>query len=244
MASGGVSGTRKLASVREAVGLFRAENARLDLLVNNAGVMWPPYGRTEDGFELQFGVNHLGHFALTGLLLELMLPVPGSRVVTVSSSVHKRGRIHFDDLHGVTGYRPARAYGQSKLANLLSTFEPQRRLSAATAPTIAVAAHPGVVRTDLARHAPAPIRELTNGRLTRMSGWLLQEPAMGALPTVRAAVDPGATGGGYHGPSGWAELAGGPVPVEAHRRAHDVAAQRRLWQESERLTGVRYRNAG
>ncbi|MBF9133381.1 SDR family NAD(P)-dependent oxidoreductase [Plantactinospora sp. S1510] len=229
-----------LDSIREAVGLFRAENSRLDLLVNNAGVMWPPYGRTADGFELQFGINHLGHFALTGLLLELMLPVPGSRVVTVSSSAHRQGRMYFDDLHGTRGYRPVRAYAQSKLANLLFTFELQRRMSAADVPTIAVAAHPGVARTDLVRHAPGPVRLLASGRLRWLSDWLLQEPAMGALPTVRAAVDPGAAGGGYYGPSGWAEMAGDPVPVEAHRRAHDGAAQRRLWQESERLTSVRY----
>jgi NAD(P)-dependent dehydrogenase (short-subunit alcohol dehydrogenase family) len=229
-----------LDSIHEAVGLFRAENPRLDLLVNNAGVMWPPYGRTEDGFELQFGINHLGHFALTGLLLELMLPVPGSRVVTVSSSAHKQGRMYFDDLHGAKGYRPTRAYAQSKLANLLFTFELQRRVSAANVPTIAVAAHPGVARTDLVRHAPGPVRLLAGGRFRWLSDRLLQEPAMGALPTVRAAVDPAAAGGGYYGPSGWAEMAGDPVPVEAHRRAHDVAAQRRLWQESERLTSVRY----
>lgn len=229
-----------LDSIREAVGLFRAENSRLDLLVNNAGVMWPPYGRTADGFELQFGVNHLGHFALTGLLLELMLPVPGSRVVTVSSSAHRQGRMYFDDLNGTAGYRPVRAYAQSKLANLLFTFELQRRMSAANVPTIAVAAHPGVARTDLVRHAPVPIRLLASGRFRWLSDRVLQEPAMGALPTVRAAVDPAATGGGYYGPSGWAGMAGDPVPVEAHRRAHDGTAQRRLWQESERLTGVRY----
>ncbi|MGI5213499.1 oxidoreductase [Plantactinospora sp. CA-290183] len=229
-----------LTSVRDAAGRFRAEHSRLDLLVNNAGVMLPPPGRTEDGFEMQFGVNHLGHFALTGLLLDLMLPVPGSRVVTVSSGAHRLGRMRFDDLHGDRGRRPARAYAQSKLANLLFTLELQRRLTASGAGTVAMAAHPGMTRTDLVRHVPLLARVTTGARFCWLADRLLQAPAMGALPTVRAAVDPDAVGGTYYGPSGWWELVGHPVPARVHRRARAARAQRRLWRESERLTGVHF----
>ena len=148
-----------LSSVRDFAERVHSSHPRLDLLINNAGVMWTPRSTTADGFELQFGTNHLGHFALTGLLLDLMLPVEGSRVVTISSFGHKTGRIHFDDLQLERRYGRHRAYAQSKLANLMFTYELQRRLAASGAPTIAVAAHPGTAHTDLTRNSPGPLHQ-------------------------------------------------------------------------------------
>ena len=195
--------------------------------------MMPPLGRTTDGFELQFGTNHLGHFALTGLVLPSLLGVPGSRVVTVSSNGHKVGRIRFDDLQWEHGYRRMGAYAQSKLANLLFTYELQRRLAAAAAPTIAVAAHPGTSDTALVRHLPAFAQ--LGSRLAPNQG-----AAMGALPTLRAATDPAVAGGDYYGPAGLGEFAGPPRLVRSSSRSHDEAAQRRLWSVSEELTGVTF----
>src|SRR5690242_704915 len=174
-----------LESVRAAAGELRARHPRIDLLINNAGVMYTPRQTTRDGFEMQFGTNHLGHFALTGLLLDRMLPVPGSRVVTVSSTGHRiRAAIHFDDLQWQHSYSRAGAYGQSKLANLMFTYELQRRLAAHS--TVAVAAHPGLSSTELVRNSPAALRL----PLTALAPLITQTPAMGALPTLRAATDP------------------------------------------------------
>ena len=222
-----------LESVRAAGAEIRSRYPRLDLLVNNAGVMMPPLGRTADGFELQFGTNHLGHFALTGLVLPSLLAVPGARVVTVSSNGHKVGRIHFDDLQWEHGYRRMGAYAQSKLANLLFTYELQRKLAAAAAPAIAVAAHPGTSDTALVRHLPAFAQ--AGSRLVPN-----QPAAMGSLPTLRAATDPAVAGGDYYGPAGFGEFAGPPRLVRSSSRSHDEAAQRRLWSVSEELTGVTF----
>jgi NAD(P)-dependent dehydrogenase (short-subunit alcohol dehydrogenase family) len=229
-----------LASVREAAEELCSRYQHLDLLINNAGVMMPPYGRTEDGFELQFGTNHLGHFALTGLVLGRLLTTSGSRVVTVSSNGHRAGRINVDDLQSERHYRKMRAYGQSKLANLMFTYELQRRLAAAGAPTIALAAHPGTSRTDLVRHLSGPSRATVNARLGPLTSWFAQSAGMGALPTLRAATDPGATGGQYYGPGGAFGFTGYPVPVESSSRSRDVPVMERLWEESEKLTGVRF----
>ena len=225
-----------LASVREAAEEIAAAYGPVDLLINNAGVMMTPFRRTADGFELQLGVNHLGHFALTGLLLGRMLGREGSRVVTVSSNGHKSGRIDFDDLQSQRRYRRAAAYYQSKLANLMFTYELQRRLAAAQAQTQAFAAHPGKARTKLIRYLPAWMRweDLV------IEQPLGQSAAMGALATLRAAADPAARGGEYYGPGGRGELKGYPRLVASTERARDVEAQQRLWQESERLTGVSY----
>jgi NAD(P)-dependent dehydrogenase (short-subunit alcohol dehydrogenase family) len=225
-----------LASVRAAASEIRARHPRLDLLINNAGVMMPPHSRTADGFELQFGTNHLGHFALTGLLLDLLLPAGGSRVVTVSSNVHRAGRMNFADLQSARRYRRAAAYGRSKLANLLFTYELQRRLAAAGARTSALAAHPGTAITALTRYFPAAVDRAYHA----VGSPIAQPAAMGALPTLRAATDPAARGGEYYGPGGWLEMKGYPRRVSSSARSHDTSAQRRLWQESERLTGVRY----
>jgi NAD(P)-dependent dehydrogenase (short-subunit alcohol dehydrogenase family) len=220
-----------LDSVRAAAAELRAGHSRIDLLICNAGVMYPPKQTTHDGFELQFGTNHLGHFALTGLLLEQMLPVPGSRVVTVSSVGHRiRARVNFDDLQWERSYSRVRAYGQSKLANLMFTYELQRRLSGAGT-TIAVAAHPGFAATELMRHTPmaAVVTPLFS-----------QNAAMGALPVLRAATDPGVLGGQYYGPGGFLGLRGYPKLAASSRRSHDAAVQRRLWAVSEDLTGVTF----
>jgi NAD(P)-dependent dehydrogenase (short-subunit alcohol dehydrogenase family) len=229
-----------LASVREAAAQLTERYPRLDLLIDNAGVMTPPYGRTEDGFEMQIGTNHLGHFAFTGLVLGLLLEVPGSRVVTVSSQGHRAGRINFDDLQFEHGYSRFRAYGQSKLANLLFTFELQRRLAAAGASTIALAAHPGGARTHLGRHVPVIRQLMPTARLESISSLVVQSAEMGALPTLRAATDPQARGGQYYGPGRITGLTGYPVLVGSSRRSKDVEVQARLWAESERLTGVTY----
>ena len=225
-----------LASVREAAEEIGAAYGPVDLLINNAGVMMTPFRRTADGFELQLGVNHLGHFALTGLLLGRMLGREGSRVVTVSSNGHKSGRIDFDDLQSQRRYRRTAAYYQSKLANLMFTYELQRRLAAAQAQTQAFAAHPGKARTKLIRYLPAWMRweDLV------IEQPLGQSAAMGARATLRAAADPAACGGEYYGPGGRGELRGHPRLVASSERARDVEAQQRLWRESERLTGVSY----
>ena len=232
-----------LASVREAAEELRAGHDKIDLLVNNAGVMYTPLSRTADGFELQFGTNHLGHFALTGLLLDRLTSVDGSRVVTISSVAHRiLARIHWDDLQWergygrVPGYGRVAAYGQAKLANLMFTYELQRRLEAAAKPTIAVAAHPGLLNTELIRNSPAPLR-VAAGLAAR---YVSQTPAMGALPTLRAATDPSAAGGEYYGPSGFQELVGNPVVVSSTPQSHDGEQQRRLWAVSEELTGVTF----
>ena len=225
-----------LASVREAAEEIGSAYGPVDLLINNAGVMMTPYRRTDDGFELQLGVNHLGHFALTGLLLGQMLGRAGSRVITVSSNGHKSGRIDFDDLQSQQRYRRMAAYYQSKLANLMFTYELQRRLAGAEAQTQALAAHPGKARTELTRYLPGWLR-LEDLVIEQPLG---QSAAMGALATLRAAADPAARGGEYYGPGGRGELKGYPRLVASTERARDVEAQQRLWQESERLTGVSY----
>ncbi|WP_409428134.1 SDR family NAD(P)-dependent oxidoreductase [Mycobacterium sp. SMC-11] len=226
-----------LASVREATEAISTAHPRIDLLINNAGVMYTPKQRTDDGFELQFGVNHLGHFALTGLLLPRMMRVKGSRVVTVSSMAHRiMAAIHFDDLQWEHGYNRISAYGQSKLANLMFTYELQRRLAAKRRPTIAVAAHPGTANTELNRHLPPLLRPAD--RL--LMPLVVQSAAMGALPTLRAATDPLVTGGQYYGPSGIGEQRGYPKLVDASKQAHEVELQQRLWAVSQELTGITF----
>ncbi|OYN78729.1 SDR family NAD(P)-dependent oxidoreductase [Mycolicibacterium sphagni] len=219
-----------LDSVRAAAGQLRAGHDRIDLLINNAGVMMTPKETTKDGFELQFGTNHLGHFALTGLLIDRLLASPGSRVVTVSSNGHRFGGIRFDDLQSERSYSRAGAYGQSKLANLLFTYELQRRLAGTG--TIAVAAHPGASSSELGRYAPGAVR--------RIAPLLEQSTEMGALPTLRAAADPTVRGGQYYGPGGFLQLRGYPKLVSSNKRSYDTGVQRRLWAVSEALTGVVY----
>ena len=224
-----------LASVRKAADELRATHPRIDLLINNAGVVTLDKAGTEDGFELQFGTNHLGHFALTGLLLENMLAVSDSRVVTMSSPGHRfLATIDFDHLKLDPSYNRYAGYGQSKLANLLFTYELARRLKAKGAPTIALAAHPGASSTELLRNVPGLIRKPVQFAWTRYA----QSAAMGALPPLRAATDPNARSGQYYGPDGRGEQRGHPKVIDSSAKSHDEDLQRRLWCASEDLTGV------
>jgi len=224
-----------LESVRAAADQLQANYDEIDLLINNAGVMNTPKSTTKDGFELQFGTNHLGHFAFTGLLLDRVLAAPSSRVVTVSSTAHRFVRgIRFDDIQWERDYSRVRAYGQSKLANLMFTYELQRRLQGTN--TIAAAAHPGGANTELGRNSPAPFRVAFDF----LGPLLVQGAEMGALPTLRAATDPGVIGGQYFGPDGFAEQRGYPKVVASTAASHDTAAQRRLWTVSEELTKVTF----
>jgi len=225
-----------LESTRAAAEQLRADHDRIDLLINNAGVMYTPKQTTKDGFEMQFGTNHLGHFAFTGLLLDRMLSVAGSRIVTVSSVGHRiLADIHFDDLQWERRYNRVAAYGQAKLANLLFTYELQRRL-APHATTIAAAAHPGGSDTELGRYTPAALRPVIDLFFKRLA----QEAAMGALPQLRAATDPAVLGGQYYGPDGFGGMRGYPKVVGSGKKSHDADRQRRLWAVSEDLTGVTY----
>ena len=225
------------ASVREFADEFKAKYDRLDVLVNNAGIMMVPYGLTEDGFERQFGTNHLGHFALTGLLLDTILATPDARVVNVSSTGHRMGNMNFDNLMHANGkgYSSSRAYAQSKLANLLFTYELQRRFETAGVDAEALAAHPGGTNTNLQDEISERwyIKPLIP--FMRM---MMQDSAMGALPTIRAAVDPDAKGGDYYGPDGFMEQAGYPVLVQSSKASHNVYDARYLWTVSEELTGI------
>jgi NAD(P)-dependent dehydrogenase (short-subunit alcohol dehydrogenase family) len=230
-----------LGSVHEAATSFLARHARLDLLVNNAGVMGAPHQLTADGFELHMATNHLGHFALTGLLLDRIVTTERSRIVSVSSHVHRIGRLRTDDVAGTHLTNPWIAYGTSKLANLLFIGELQRRLSGAELPTMAVAAHPGWTRSNLAGKGA----ELKGGRvrvrLARAAGRTMgQSTAGGALPVLCAATSSSVHGGQYVGPGGPLELSGPPRLVTPSRHAQDPVAASALWTASEQLTGVRY----
>jgi NAD(P)-dependent dehydrogenase (short-subunit alcohol dehydrogenase family) len=224
-----------LASIREFADKLDVD--RLDLLINNAGLMAPPRRLTKDGFESQFGTNHLGHFALAGLLLPRLLPAPEPRVVTESSGAHHIGRMNFDDLQGERRYVRWLAYGQSKLANLMFAFELQRRAAEAGTSLKSLAAHPGYSRTNLQFAAP-PIHERALMAVTNML--VAQSAEMGALPTLYAATAPDLPGGSFIGPDGFMEQRGYPKVVTAAGRAYDEQAWRRLWEISEALTGVTY----
>ncbi|MET0926198.1 MAG: oxidoreductase [Solirubrobacterales bacterium] len=226
-----------LESVRGFAAGIAADHPRIDMLINNAGVMMPPRGETVDGFELQFGTNHLGHFALTGLLLEPLAAVGGARVVTVSSLEHKPGRIHFDDLQSESKYSSRGAYRQSKFANAVFGLELDRRLRAAGSPVISVLAHPGYSATNLQTSGPPfPV-----SALLRISNALIaQSASKGALPQLYAATAPGVEGGEFIGPDGFMEARGTPTEVQPVKRARDEQTARRLWDVSEELTGVRY----
>ena len=226
-----------LDSVREFAAGIAADHPRIDVLINNAGVMMPPRAETADGFELQLGTNHLGHFALTGLLLEPLTAAAGARVVTVSSIEHKAGRIHFDDLQSESKYSSRGAYQQSKFANAVFGLELDRRLRAAGSPVISVLAHPGYSATNLQTSGPPfPI-----SALLRISNALIaQSASKGALPQLYAATAPGVEGGEFIGPDGFMEARGTPTEVQPVKRARDEETARRLWEVSEELTGVRY----
>ncbi len=210
---------------------------RLDLLINNAGVMASPHRQTADGFELQLGTNHLGHFALTGRLLGRLLATPAARVVTVSSTAHKFGRIDFDDLQSERSYQRWPAYGQSKLANLLFALELDRRLRTAGADLLSVAAHPGYAATNL-QFAATPSRVERIGSVV-LNRFYAQSAERGALPTLYAATAD-IPGGSFVGPDGFQEMRGEPKVVTPTRSARDPEKAARLWDVSEQLTGVAF----
>lgn len=220
------------ADVRVFAQQVREQYARLDLLINNAGVMMPPFQLTEDGFENQFATNYVGHFALTGLLLPLLTTTAGSRIVTLSSLAFRWARIQFDDLHAAKGYSRRTAYGQSKRACLMFAFELQRRLSAAGFPTLSLAAHPGLSKTNLDQYFPALIRPLGN--------LFLQSAHHGALPVLYAALAEDLKGGEFIGPDGFQQMRGYPVRVAADDYSQDRAVAARLWEASEEMTRVFY----
>lgn len=230
-----------LASIRAFAKRFASEHGRLDALINNAGLMAIPYAKTADGFEMQLGTNHLGHFALTGLLFGRLLESAPARVINLSSQAHRMGRIRFDDLMSEKRYDKWAAYGQSKLANLLFTHELQRRLEAkyGTPPVLALSAHPGYSATELQGKGATMGGSRFEAFVMRIGNDIVaQSAAMGALPTLRAAVDPDVKGGEYFGPGGFMEVSGPPKIVGCAAAAKDPETMRRLWEESVRLTGV------
>jgi NAD(P)-dependent dehydrogenase (short-subunit alcohol dehydrogenase family) len=226
-----------LSSVRSFADAFCQKYDRLDLLVNNAGVMALPYQKTADGFEMQFGTNHLGHFALTGLLLDPILNAPTARVVTVSSGLHRSGEMDFDDLNWEKSYNKWGAYGRSKLANLLFTYELDRKLKKSQKDTFSVAAHPGYAATNLQSSGGSAIQRLV---MSIMNKLLAQSAEMGALPQLYAATAPDVAGGDYYGPQGVKESRGYPIKVESNDKSHNLEDAEKLWTVSVEMTGVDY----
>ncbi len=230
-----------LESVRKFADAFLTQHTALHVLCNNAGVMALPLRRTAEGYEMQFGTNHLGHFALTGLLLRRLLETPGARVVNVSSYMHRGGRMRFDDLQAERGYRKWQAYAQSKLANLLFTYELRRCLDAAGAALISVASHPGYAGTGLQVAGPRMQgSRLLEGFWRGVTAVFAQDAARGALPTLYASVSPEVEGGDFIGPDRFQQMRGHPTKVRASGRARDVDTAARLWQVSEKLTDIHY----
>lgn len=221
-----------LESVRNFADQFMLNYSRLELLINNAGVTVPPYSKTADGFELQFGTNHLGHFALTGLLIEVIKDTRDSRIVTVSSAAHQYGKLDFHDLNWTKrSYKAWKAYGDSKIANLYFTYQLDRKLKKNCNGTLAAASHPGWTRTELQRHS---------GLASFLNRFFAQDIDMGALPTLYAAVGPDVKSGDYFGPSGFKGMKGYPNKVESNELSHNDAIAKRLWDVSEELTGVKF----
>lgn len=228
-----------LNSVRNFAAKYKQNHSKLDILINNAGIMMVPYGLTRDGFELQIGTNHLGHFALTGLLLDVIKHTPGARVINITSLAHKSGKMDFDNLmcSNGKGYSSMKAYGRSKLANLLFTYELQRFFKANSIDAMALAAHPGFSDTHLFHSVVADWALALFKPVTL----LLAQPAwVGAEPGLRAATDPEAKGGEFYGPSGHFEVKGHPVRVQSNEASHNQEDAENLWAISEKLTGVKF----
>lgn len=227
------------ASIEAFAKAFKARYDRLDVLLNNAGIMTTPYFLTKDGLEAQNGTNHFGHFALTAHLSEILKNTSGSRVVNVSSLAHRNGNMDFSNLLFEEGkdYSPMKSYGRSKLANLLFTYELQRQFEAKEINSIAVAAHPGGSQTNLARHVEG---KLWFRLLRPVLNLMMQSQAQGALPQIRAAVDPNVKGGEYYGPAGFAEMTGDPVKVHSNKASHNQEDAQKLWLVSEELTHTQF----
>ncbi len=230
-----------LSSVRAFSKALHDQHARLDVLVNNAGIMAIPYTKTVDGFEMQFGTNHLGHFALTGLVLDILLAAPAPRVVNVASQAHLMGKVRFDDLAWERDYAKWPAYGMSKLANLLFTYELDRRVQRAGLTLRSIAAHPGYAATNLQHVGHELSGSKMMGTMTRLGNPILgQSAAMGALPQLYAAVADDANGGDYIGPRGLFGARGYPTKAKSNARSHDADSAKQLWEVSEQLTNVRF----
>ncbi|MCH8906200.1 MAG: SDR family oxidoreductase [Candidatus Heimdallarchaeota archaeon] len=231
-----------LESVKKFTKQFRADHTQLHGLLNNAGVMQPPRMETEEGFELQIGVNHLAHFALTGLLLDELRSTPGSRIISQSSIVAARGRINFEDFHSVKEYSRTGAYGQSKLANLLFAFELDRKLNLHGIETVSsIAVHPGYTATNLQQNGPTLNGKTFYSRLYKFSNFFIaQNVSKGTLPMTYAATAPDVEGGDYIGPRGLAQIRGYPKRVKAPKHAYNEEEAQKLWKLSEQLTGVKY----
>lgn len=225
-----------LSSVRDFAKSYLAKHSQLDLLINNAGIMMPPYSRTIDGFESQMGTNYFGHFLLTGLLLDIITKTPGSRIVSLGSIAHKKGEINFEDLHWEKKYSAMGAYRQSKLACLMFAYELQRRLETTDMKTISVAAHPGVSITELVRHYPKWLMFVSSLLFPLFS----HSPEKGALPVLYAALGPDVRGGDYFGPQGRSEMTGDPGKAESTSLSHNEDIAKQLWEVSEKLTGFKY----
>ncbi len=222
-----------LSSVRKFANDYKSKYERLDILINNAGVMIPPYSKTKDGFELQFGTNHLGHFALTALLMEVISNIPGSRIVNVSSGAHRIGNLNFDDLNWEKRkYKAWKAYGDSKIANLYFTYELGKRLADKNVDVTVAAAHPGWTATDLQRHSSI---------FSFLNNFFAMKIWQGALPTLRAATDKYVNNSDYFGPDGWQEGRGYPVKVESNKLSHDMSVAEGLWRVSEKLTDIEFK---
>lgn len=227
-----------LSSIHKFAENFKKKYNKLDVLLNNAGIMWCPYNKTKDGFESQIGVNHFGHYALTGLLLDVLKKTKGARVVNVSSLGHRRGKMDYNNLmFEKGGYTPTQAYFNSKLANLLFTYELQRKFKENKLDIISVAAHPGGSATDLSRHVE---KRFFFKVLKPLFLVLTQSAEMGTLPEVRASVDPNVKGGEYYGPRGFNEMKGYPVLVKSIPASHSIGSAKRLWEISEKLTKIKY----
>ena len=226
-------------SVRAFAEVFISKYKRLDVLMNNAGLMVPPYGITEDGFEQQLGVNHIGHFALTGLLFDVIKATPKARIVNISSNAHKFGGMRFDNMmfENGKGYRPMKAYAQSKIANLLFTYELQRKVDDAGLDVMVLAAHPGASATNLSRHME---KNAVTKFFGKFAASIMQGAYEGTLPGVRASLDVEAVGGTYYGPGGRGGMKGKPVIVESNKASHSEPDAKRLWTISQELTGVTF----
>lgn len=230
-----------LSSIKQFADTFKAKYSQLDVLMNNAGIMGIPRKETADGFEMQFGINHLGPFALTGQLIDHLMQTENSRVVTVSSNLHKQGQINMNDLQAKRSYSNWAAYNNSKLANLLFTYELQRRLTAVNAPTISVAAHPGFSSTSIQQGGSNKEASfLQSAFLSIVSLFMAQSASMGALPQLYAATMPDVSGGDYYGPDGRSEMSGYPQKTTSSPTSNDAELAKQLWEASEELTGVAY----